>query len=131
MTRPMLKFAAIGLALALASLPAPVHAKPAPAPKKPAKVMVVGIDAGEWDVLGPLIDQGRCPNFARMRAQGSAGKLRSLLPLTPSPVIWTSIATGKVPEKHGIEDFLARMKGLDTESGDEIPQDRKRPLTSN
>jgi len=131
MTRPILRFAAIGLALALASLPALVHAKPAPAPKKSAKVLVVGIDAGEWDVLGPLIDQGRCPNFARMRAQGSAGKLRSLLPLTRSPVIWTSIATGKVPQKHGVEDFFMRMKGLDTESGDEVPSDRRRPQTSN
>ena len=100
------------------------------APKSRAKVLVVGIDAGEWDVLGPLLDQGRCPNFARLRSQGSAGKLRSLIPLTRSPVIWTSIATGKVPEKHGIEDFLMRMKGLDTESGDEVPADRRRPQNS-
>ena len=101
------------------------------APPSHEKVLIVGVDAGEWDVLGPLLDQGRCPNFARMRAQGSSGKLRSLLPLTRSPVIWTSIATGKVPEKHGIQDFFMRMKGLDTESGDEVPADRRRPQTSN
>ena len=57
------------------------------------RVLVVGIDAGEWDVLGPLLDRGKCPNFARLRARGSAGKLRSLIPLTRSPVIWACIAT--------------------------------------
>src|SRR5712671_6659016 len=60
-------------------------------------VLLIGVDAGEWDVLGPLLDQGRIPNFARMRDQGSSGKLRSLEPLTKSPIIWASIATGKVP----------------------------------
>src|SRR5947207_1442071 len=46
------------------------------------KVLLIGVDAGEWDVLGPLLDQGRTPSFARMRDQGSSGKLRSLEPLT-------------------------------------------------
>lgn len=120
---------ALGATLLLVT--APLLAASRAAPRSRAKVLVVGIDAGEWDVLGPLLDQGRCPNFARMRAQGSAGKLRSLMPLTRSPVIWTSIATGKVPEKHGIQDFFMRMKGLDMESGDEVPTDRRRPQTSN
>ncbi|HXF59936.1 MAG TPA: alkaline phosphatase family protein [Candidatus Saccharimonadales bacterium] len=117
---------AAALLLVLGSIPAGARA----AGKGGAKVLVVGVDAGEWDVLGPLMDQGRCPNFARMRAQGSAGKLRSLLPLARSPVIWASIATGKVPEKHGIQDFFMRMKGIDTESGDEVPADRRRPQNS-
>src|SRR5258705_11578763 len=60
------------------------------------RVLMIGVDAGEWDVLGPLLDQGKVPNFARMRDEGSSGKLRSLEPLTKSPIIWASIATGKI-----------------------------------
>lgn len=76
--------------------------------KSRAKVLLIGVDAGEWDVLGPLLDQKRVPSFARLRDTGASGKLRSLEPLTKSPTIWASIATGKVPAKHGINDFTAR-----------------------
>src|SRR5882672_5898780 len=78
------------------------------------RALLIGVDAGEWDVLGPLLDQGKCPNFARMRDQGSSGKLRSLEPLTKSPIIWASIATGKVPQKHGILDFFVKQRGRET-----------------
>jgi len=94
------------------------------------RVLVFGVDAGEWDVLGPLLAQGRCPNFARLRAEGSAGKLRSFVPLTRSPVIWTSIATGKTPEKHGIHDFYAKARQVETD-GDDIAPAGHRPNTSN
>ena len=76
--------------------------------KPRTRVLLIGVDAGEWDVLGPLLDSGRCPNFARMRDQGASGKIRSLEPLTKSPIIWASIATGKVPSKHGIQDFFVK-----------------------
>jgi predicted AlkP superfamily phosphohydrolase/phosphomutase len=103
-------------------------------PKAKTKVLLMGVDAGEWDVLGPLMDQGRCPNFAHMRAQGSAGKLRSFVPLARSPVIWASIATGKVPAKHGIQDFFARRSEADIDRmSDEVvkPEAKPRPITSN
>src|SRR6266436_2488595 len=44
--------------------------------KPRTRVLLIGVDAGEWDVLGPLLDEGRCPNLARMRDQGSSGKLQ-------------------------------------------------------
>jgi predicted AlkP superfamily phosphohydrolase/phosphomutase len=97
------------------------------------RVLLVGIDAGEWDVLGPLLDRGQCPNFAKLRARGSAGKLRSLIPLTRSPVIWATIATGKTPEKHGVLDFLVRAERPDAEAppGKKRTNERPRPMTSN
>jgi hypothetical protein len=73
------------------------------------RVLLIGVDAGEWDVLGPLLDQGRTPNFARMRDQGASGKIRTLEPLTKSPIIWASVATGKVPKKHGVLDFFVKQ----------------------
>ena len=100
--RPVLALA-IGVALGLGAWTC------AGAGEKPrTKVLVVGIDAGEWSVLGPLLDQQKVPNFARLRDKGASGKIRSLEPLTKSPIIWATIATGKVPSKHGISDFFMK-----------------------
>jgi predicted AlkP superfamily phosphohydrolase/phosphomutase len=104
--------------------------------KPKTRVLLIGIDAGEWDILGPLLNQGKCPNFARMRDQGSAGKLRSLEPLTKSPIIWASIATGKVPQKHGILDFFMKQRAKDRarEAAAKVaakPGEGEAPATSN
>jgi len=97
------------------------------------RALLIGVDAGEWDVLGPLLDQGKCPNFARMRDQGSSGKLRSLEPLTKSPIIWASIATGKVPQKHGILDFFMKQRARErARDGTTVSQgEGEAPATSN
>jgi predicted AlkP superfamily phosphohydrolase/phosphomutase len=71
------------------------------------RVLLIGVDALTWDVMRPLIASGRLPTFARLVAEGWSGTLRSLEP-TLSPRIWTTIATGKSPEEHGITGFLAR-----------------------
>lgn len=78
------------------------------AEKPRQKVLLIGIDAADWSVIGPLLDAQKVPAFATLRDQGASGKLRSLEPLTKSPIIWASIATGKVPEKHGISDFFVK-----------------------
>jgi arylsulfatase A-like enzyme len=52
-----------------------------------------------------MIEAGRLPNLARLAAEGSSGPLRSFRPLY-SPRVWNSIATGKTPDKHGIEGFV-------------------------
>jgi len=80
---------------------------------------VLGLDAGAWDFLGPWMDAGRLPNLARLRAGGTHGDLRSTQP-SSSPVIWTSIATGKTPEKHGITWFVRFPHG----PGKPVPVDR-------
>ncbi len=69
------------------------------------KVFVLGWDGATWDVLGPLLEQGRLPNLARLRGQGSVGVLGSVFPPL-SPVAWTTIMTGKNSGSHGIFEFL-------------------------
>jgi len=81
---------------------------------------VLGLDAGTWDLLGPWMDQGLLPNLARLRDGGVYGKLRSTQP-SSSPVIWTSIATGKTPEKTGITWFVRFPHG----PGKPVPVDRR------
>ncbi len=83
------------------------------------RLMVIGIDGLEWDVMAPLLESGRLPTFARLMREGSWGELVSL-EILESPVIWTSIATGKTPDKHGITGFAKRNTG-----GTDVP------LTSN
>jgi arylsulfatase A-like enzyme len=63
------------------------------------------VDGLDWDVLLPLVRAGELPTLAGLMQRGVAGELRSMVP-TSSPVIWTTIATGKGPRSHGIEGFV-------------------------
>ena len=74
-------------------------------PSSLPKVAIIGVDGCDWEKLDPLVEQGRVPTFERIMLDGSHGPLLSLPPLI-SPVIWTTIATGKTPDKHGVEGFV-------------------------
>lgn len=74
------------------------------------RVLLVGIDGATLRVAAPLMREGRLPVLQGIGQAGVAGPLRSHLPLV-SPRIWTSIATGKLPEKHGILSFAREMEG--------------------
>ena len=52
-----------------------------------------------------LVGQGRLPNFKRLMSEGAFGPLRSQEPML-SPLLWTTIATGKWPTEHGVLDFM-------------------------
>lgn len=69
------------------------------------RVMVLGIDGGTWDVIVPLLKQGKLPNLRALMENGQYGILTSLKDNTSSPVVWTSIFTGKLPMNHGITEW--------------------------
>ena len=75
--------------------------KQAPAPRK---VLLVGWDAADWKAIHPLIDAGKMPNVQRLVENGATGQISTLHPPL-SPMLWTSIATGKRPFQHGILGF--------------------------
>ena len=75
-----------------------------------ARVLVVGFDGLEWSVVRPLLAEGRLPNLQALMERGSFGYLNSMTP-TLSPVVWTTIATGKLMEEHRILDFIDRRTG--------------------
>jgi len=81
---------------------------------RPTKVIVFGVDAADWGVMDNLLKEDRLPNFQRLIDEGATGISKTLIPLTKSPIIWTSIATGKVPEKHGIGGFVRVAADGDT-----------------
>ena len=97
-----------------------VPPKPAPELKRltalPNEVLIIGWDGANWSQLQPLLESGRVPTLARLMRHGSYGHLETLLP-TLSPMIWTSVATGKRPEKHGITDFTVK----DPRTGKQVP----------
>jgi len=68
------------------------------------RVLVIGLDGVTWDVLRPLMDEGRMPRLRRVVEEGASGVLRSTTPPI-TPAAWTTFLTGKQPGKHGIIDF--------------------------
>ncbi len=68
-------------------------------------VLFIGVDGLDWGRMTRLAEEGRLPNIAGLMEEGSSGILHSLYPYL-SPSIWTSIATGKREDKHGIAGFL-------------------------
>lgn len=66
----------------------------------PPKVVVLGVDGATWSV----IDAEKLPGFARAQREGARGDLISMEPMF-SPLLWTTMASGKKPEEHGIRGF--------------------------
>jgi len=73
--------------------------------KKP-KIIVIGVDGGTFDLISPWAFEGRLPNFQRLMAEGSWGRLQSTNPPL-TPCAWTSFKTGVNPGKHGVYDFYS------------------------
>ena len=80
------------------------------------RVLVLGLDGMDPSVVDLLMAEGRLPNFARLRQYGAYGRLRSMKPLL-SPIIWTTVATGRPPSDHGIGHFTATNE----KTGEQIP----------
>lgn len=73
--------------------------------EKAKKVLLIGWDAADWKVIGPLMEQGKMPTLAKFISEGVFGKIKTLDPPL-SPMLWTSIATGYRADKHGITGFV-------------------------
>ena len=76
-----------------------LHAGSAPA-------RVIGIDGGSWNVVDPMLESGELPNLQRLINRGGSAELDTVEPII-SPVVWTSIATGRSPEAYRVTDFFS------------------------
>lgn len=79
-------------------------------------MIVLGLDGMDPGAVDLLMSEGKLPHFAKLRQEGAYGRFLSSPPLL-SPVIWTTIATGKTPDQHGIGHFTA----IDKTTGEELP----------
>jgi len=68
------------------------------------RLLIAGWDAADWKIINPLLAAGEMPHLAKVIAGGVHGNHATLYPAL-SPMLWTSIATGKRPGKHGIHGF--------------------------
>ncbi|MEO6195872.1 MAG: alkaline phosphatase family protein [Thermoanaerobaculia bacterium] len=68
------------------------------------KVIVVGFDGADWRVARPMMAKGQLPTFSAIVQEGATGPLESIHD-SNSAVIWASIYTGMLPERHGVLDF--------------------------
>jgi predicted AlkP superfamily phosphohydrolase/phosphomutase len=89
----------LAAAVALCAAAPSAHAK---------RVVVLGFDGLDPDIVREMIDDGKLPNMARMAKDG--GGLHDLGTSIPpqSPVAWSNFITGLDSGGHGIFDFLHR-----------------------
>lgn len=84
------------------------------------RVLLLGWDAATWDVIDPLLRQGRLPTLARLIDTGARATVEAepqqVQPFadsssagTRTPAIFETIATGKTPLQHGIWDFQTKV----------------------
>lgn len=69
------------------------------------RLLLVGIDAGCFEVMGPLASAGAIPTLERLFRGGTAAPLESQIPPWTASA-WPSLYTGKNPGKHGVFDFV-------------------------
>jgi type I phosphodiesterase/nucleotide pyrophosphatase len=105
--------------LALAALIASVLIEPGPLPGEPLRdarspshaparrLLLLNFDGADLDTILTLQALGKLPAFSRMRREGAYGRLRSLVPCE-APVTRTTLATGKLPYRHGVRSGRAR-----------------------
>jgi len=72
---------------------------------KDNNVFLIGIDGADWRIIDPLLKESKLPNFQKLIDDGVRARMKTSVP-TYSPILWTSIATGQKPEKHGIKSFI-------------------------
>jgi predicted AlkP superfamily phosphohydrolase/phosphomutase/tetratricopeptide (TPR) repeat protein len=68
------------------------------------RLLLVGWDSADWKIMHPMIDAGHLHGVAGLVEAGTSGNITTLEPQL-SPMLWTSIATGKMAYHHGVPGF--------------------------
>src|SRR5437762_13970369 len=98
------RFGRLVICLLLAALPVMAAEYPASVDKRP-RVVVIGVNGMEWDIIRPLLLRGELPNLAHVLHNGVYGKLKTV-PSPNCPKVYTAIATSTPPDQNGITGFL-------------------------
>jgi predicted AlkP superfamily phosphohydrolase/phosphomutase len=96
------------ISLLLASvflLPISLPAQEQSAPKAKPRVILVGVNGMELDIIRPLLLKGQMPNLAGVIEKGAYGKLRTVS--APNcPRVYSTLFTSTNPEEHGVTGFI-------------------------
>ncbi len=74
------------------------------------RVLIVGWDGADWDVLDPMLAAGDLPVLAGLIGRGRRGVSRSCRP-SHSWAAWPTFLTGLDPAGHGVFDILEHRPG--------------------
>src|SRR2546430_1321468 len=93
------------LSLAVFLLSLPVFGQQPAASKPKPRVIVVGVNGMELDIIRPLLLKGQMPNLASVIEKGAYGKLRTVS--APNcPRVYSTLFTSTNPEEHGVTGFI-------------------------
>jgi predicted AlkP superfamily phosphohydrolase/phosphomutase/Tfp pilus assembly protein PilF len=73
------------------------------------RVAIFAIDGADWELITELSNDGRIPNIRSLAQGGTTASLQTIQP-TVSSLVWTTIATGVPPDRHGVIDFMDRAR---------------------
>lgn len=82
-----------------------------PEPASRGRVVLIGLDGASWNLLAPMVDAGELPHFKALMDRGGSADLASVPPFL-SPPVWTSIATSRMPEDHGVFYFYSNRHAI-------------------
>lgn len=74
------------------------------------RAIVLGLDGATFDLIDPLLQEGKLPFIAGLISDGSRARLLSTIPYATIPA-WPSFMTGKNPAKYGVFDFFSFADG--------------------
>lgn len=80
------------------------------------RVAIFAIDGADWELISELSNDGRIPNIRALTQGGTTASLQTIQP-TVSPLVWTSVATGLTPDRHGVIDFIDRAANRPVDGG--------------
>src|SRR5215467_6063179 len=83
----------------------PLRAQTVVSMKSRPRVIVVGVNGMELDIIRPLLLKGEMPNLARVIKNGTYGKLRTV-DAPNCPRVYSTMFTSTKPEEHGVTGFL-------------------------
>ncbi len=73
------------------------------------RVLLIGLDGADWELLTELMIDDRLPNIKAIVRGGASFSLQTIQP-TVSPMLWTTLATGVAPDRHGVVDFVDQAR---------------------
>jgi predicted AlkP superfamily phosphohydrolase/phosphomutase len=76
---------------------------------KMSKVLLLGVDGATWNIIEPLVNDGKLPTFKKLMEEGVYRNLESTIPPWSIPA-WNCISTGKNPGKLGFFSFMSKVQ---------------------
>jgi predicted AlkP superfamily phosphohydrolase/phosphomutase len=91
------------------------------------RLLVIALDGATWTVIDPLIKAAWLSNLACLIDNGTRCVSSAFEPVL-SPIMWTSLVTGKRPEKHGVTHFFDTASNVACERLWDILEQPDRPI---